>query len=46
VIRRFAPRGAQETIAQAQLDRERFSEGRQSLDDISIFAIKRKEMPG
>ena len=24
------------------MDKERFSEGRQSLDDISIFAIKRK----
>lgn len=43
VIHRFAHLGAQETIAQAQLDKERFSEGRQSLDDISIFAIKRRE---
>jgi sigma-B regulation protein RsbU (phosphoserine phosphatase) len=43
VILRFARHGAQETIAQAQLDKERFSEGRQSLDDISIFAIKRRE---
>jgi hypothetical protein len=27
------------------MDKERFSEGRQSLDDISIFAIKRREIP-
>jgi PAS domain S-box-containing protein len=43
VIKKFAPMGASETIAQAQMDKERFSEGRQSLDDISIFAIKRRE---
>lgn len=42
VIQKFAPMGASETIAQAQMDKERFSEGRQSLDDISIFAIKRR----
>ncbi|MEO7424321.1 MAG: PP2C family protein-serine/threonine phosphatase, partial [Fibrobacteria bacterium] len=42
VIQKFAHAGAAETIAQAQMDKERFSEGRQSLDDISIFAIKRR----
>jgi PAS domain S-box-containing protein len=43
VISRFATMGSAETIAQAQLDKDRFSEGRLSLDDISIFAIKRAE---
>ncbi len=43
VIIRYAGVGAAETIAQAQMDKERFSEGRQSMDDISIFAIKRHE---
>jgi PAS domain S-box-containing protein len=42
VIKKYAPMGVSETIAQAQMDKERFSEGRQSLDDISIFAIKRR----
>jgi PAS domain S-box-containing protein len=42
VILKHAVGGANETIAQAQMDKEKFSEGRQSLDDISIFAIKRK----
>jgi phosphoserine phosphatase RsbU/P len=46
VIRKFAPMGPTETINQAQVDKERFSEGRQSLDDISIFAIKRLEKGG
>lgn len=41
VILRYAPYGADETVYQAQLDKERFSEGRQSLDDITIFAIRR-----
>ncbi len=41
VIRKFAILGSAETITQAQLDKDRFSEGRQSMDDISIFAIKR-----
>jgi PAS domain S-box-containing protein len=45
VILEHSPKGSAETIAQAQLDKERFSEGRQSLDDISIFAIKRQERP-
>ena len=43
VIQKYAPLGPAETIGQAQMDKERFSEGRQSLDDISIFAIKRRE---
>lgn len=43
VILQYSPLGSTETIAQAQMDKERFSEGRQSLDDISIFAIKRQE---
>jgi PAS domain S-box-containing protein len=45
VILKHSVGGANETIAQAQMDKERFSEGRQSLDDISIFAIKRREKP-
>jgi len=45
VIKLYAPAGASESITQAQLDKERFSEGRQSLDDISIFAIKRLAPP-
>jgi sigma-B regulation protein RsbU (phosphoserine phosphatase) len=43
VILKHAVDGASETVSQAQMDKEKFSEGRQSLDDISIFAIKRKE---
>ncbi len=43
VISKFATMGPSETIAQAQIDKDRFSEGRQSLDDISIFAIRRAE---
>ena len=43
VIQKFAPMGSAETISQTQLDKERFSEGRQSMDDISIFAIRRSE---
>ena len=43
VILKHSPLGSTETIAQAQMDKEKFSEGRQSLDDISIFAIKRQE---
>lgn len=42
VILKHAVAGAVETITQAEIDKEKFSEGRQSLDDISIFAIKRK----
>jgi sigma-B regulation protein RsbU (phosphoserine phosphatase) len=46
VILKHARLGSTETIAQAQMDKERFSEGRQSNDDISIFAIKRLEKEG
>jgi len=41
VILKYAAMGPAETINQAQMDKERFTEGRQSLDDISIFAIMR-----
>ncbi len=43
VIQKYAPQGPIETVAQTQRDKENFSEGRLSQDDISIFAIKRTE---
>ncbi len=43
VIHKYAPQGPTETVAQTQRDKENFSEGRLSQDDISIFAIKRTE---
>ena len=43
VVKSYAPRGARDVIAQAQLDKERFAEGRPSLDDITIFAVARQK---
>ncbi len=41
VILKYAAQGSESTIIRVQEDRDRFSEGRQNMDDISIFAIKR-----
>jgi sigma-B regulation protein RsbU (phosphoserine phosphatase) len=43
VILNYAPLGTAVTVAETQRDKENFSEGRLSQDDISIFAIKRAE---
>ncbi len=41
VVQKYSPLGPLETVLAAQQDRERFSEGLQSMDDITLFAIKR-----
>jgi serine phosphatase RsbU (regulator of sigma subunit)/PAS domain-containing protein len=41
VVQRYAHMGAFEVIAQVQKERDRFAEGRQPQDDITLFAIRR-----
>jgi PAS domain S-box-containing protein len=45
VVQKHAHLGASEVIAQVQKERDRFAEGRQPQDDITLFSIRRTTAP-